>query len=205
MIVGIVGGGQLARMLALAGIPMGLRFLFLDPTPDACAAPLGEHLCAAYDDLAALARLAQTADCVTFEFENVPAETLLSELAERVPLYPAPAALATAQDRLREKNLFRSLDIPVAPFAAVDSRADLERAAREVGLPAVLKTRTLGYDGKGQTVVRGNDDLDRAWQALGTVPLILEGFVPFDREVSIIAVRSNSNGTAVRHAYRVAK
>ena len=192
MIVGSVGGGQLARMLALAGTPLGLRFVFLDPADDACAAPLGEHLCAAYDDRDALARLATLADCVTFEFENVPADSLVNELAERVPLYPAPAALAVAQDRLSEKHLFHRLNIPTAPFAKVDCRADLDRAASEIGFPAVLKTRRLGYDGKGQTVLRIAGDLDKAWQIQGGTPLILEAFVPFDREISLLAARGRS-------------
>ncbi|MHB8744150.1 MAG: 5-(carboxyamino)imidazole ribonucleotide synthase [Sulfuricaulis sp.] len=196
MIVGIVGGGQLARMLALAGIPLGLKFIFLDPAPDACAAVLGEHLCAAYNDRAALAYLAKKADCVSFEFENVPADILLSELAGKVPLFPAPSALALAQDRLQEKHLLQSLGIPIADFEAVDSRADLERAVAKIGFPAVLKTRTLGYDGKGQAVLRSPGDLDRAWQQLGGAALVLEGFVAFEREVSIIAVRGHDGQTA---------
>ncbi len=195
MIVGIVGGGQLARMLALAGHPLGLRFIFLDPAPDACAAPLGEHLCGGFDDRDCLQQLADRCDVVTYEFENVPEESI-AFLAERVPVHPGAEALAVARDRLREKSLFRNLGIPTAPFAAVDSREDLGRAVTDIGLPAVLKTRTLGYDGKGQAVMRQPEDLDTAWAELGGVPLILEGFVPFEREASIIAVRSPGGETA---------
>ena len=195
MIVGIVGGGQLARMLALSGHPLGLRFVFLDPAPDACAASLGEHLRADYADTQTLMRLAETADCVTFEFENVSADTL-AVLAGRVTVYPPTSALAVSQDRLREKTLFRRLGIPTAPFAVVDSRADLDRTTAEIGLPAVLKTRTLGYDGKGQEVLRHAGDLAPAWQRLGSAPLLLEGYVPFERELSLIAVRARHGQTS---------
>ena len=188
MKIGIVGGGQLARMLALAGIPLGLRFVFLDPAQDACAAELGEHLCGDYDDQALLARMAQMCDVVTYEFENVP-ESSIEFLSERVPVFPDARALATARDRLNEKSLFRELDIDTVPFVTVDSLADLQNAVKVTGLPAVLKTRTLGYDGKGQAVLRTEGDIETAWKELGGVPLILEGFAEFRREVSIIAVR----------------
>lgn len=194
MIVGIVGGGQLARMLALAGIPLGLRFVFLDPAEDACAAPLGEHLCGAYDDEALLARMADKCDVVTYEFENVP-EISIEFLSQRVAVYPGALALATARDRLNEKSLFRELGIPTVPFFPVDSLDELKRAAAETGLPAVLKTRTLGYDGKGQAVLRTEADIESAWQQLGGVPLILEGFADFRREISIIGVRSHDGET----------
>jgi 5-(carboxyamino)imidazole ribonucleotide synthase len=193
--VGIVGGGQLARMLALAGLPLGLRFVILDPAPDACAATLGEHLRGDYDDRERLVSLAQRADVITYEFENVP-ETSISFLAERVAVFPGAASLATARDRLREKMLFRELGIPAAPFAAVDSLAELERAAATIGLPAVLKTRTLGYDGKGQAVLRRPEDLAAAWTRLGGVPLIVEGFVDFRRELSALGVRARDGETA---------
>jgi len=194
MIVGILGGGQLARMLALAGIPLGLRFVFLDPAEDACAATLGEHLCGAYDDEALLARMAEKCDVVTYEFENVP-ESSIEYLSQRVPVYPGALALATARDRLNEKSLFRELNIPTVPFFPVDSLDDLKQAVSETGLPAVLKTRTLGYDGKGQAVLKTEADIETAWQQLGGVPLILEGFANFNREVSIIGVRSRDGET----------
>ena len=194
MIVGIVGGGQLARMLALAGTPLGLRFQFLDPAIDACAGPVGELIRAEYDDVAALERLAERADRVTFEFENVPGGAL-ERLADRGKVYPPLKALATSQDRLLEKTLFREQSIPVPAFVAVDDRQGLEEAVGVVGLPAVLKTRRLGYDGKGQAVIRAAADLDDAWTRLGGVPLILEGFVPFDRELSIIAARGPDGAT----------
>ena len=188
MKIGIVGAGQLARMLALAGYPLGMEFLFLDPSTDACAAPLGELLHGNYDDPALLERLAHEADVVSYEFENVPASSI-AYLEGHCPVYPNSRSLATARDRLSEKTLLNQLGIATAPFAAVDSLADLQQAVAGIGLPAVLKTRTLGYDGKGQAVLREAADIETAWQQLGGVPLILEGFVNFSRELSIIAVR----------------
>ncbi|HRG16581.1 MAG TPA: 5-(carboxyamino)imidazole ribonucleotide synthase [Pseudomonadota bacterium] len=190
--VGILGGGQLARMMALAGAPLGLRFLVMDSAADACAAQFVPLLGADYRDEEALAEFARRVDVVTFDFENVPAESA-QWLAERVPVFPNPRALAVAQDRLAEKSLFRELGIGVPAFAAIDTRDDLDRAARSVGLPAILKTRRLGYDGKGQFRIRSEQNLDAAWAALGAqaerVGLILEAFVPFEREVSVVAVR----------------
>lgn len=190
--VGILGGGQLARMLALAGAPLGLRFLVMDSVPDACAAQYVPLLHADYRDTAALAEFARRVDVVTFDFENVPAESA-EWLAQRVPVFPAPRALAVAQDRLAEKTLFQQLDIATPRFSAVESRADLERAIAEIGTPAILKTRRLGYDGKGQFRLRRDADAEAAWDALGaqcaSVGLILEAFVPFERELSVLAVR----------------
>ncbi|HHM06016.1 MAG TPA: 5-(carboxyamino)imidazole ribonucleotide synthase [Gammaproteobacteria bacterium] len=195
MIIGIVGGGQLARMLALAGHPLGLKFAFLDPAPDACAASLGTHFCADYRDRAALQRLADAAHVVTFEFENVPAATM-AVLAERVPAYPPAPALATAQDRLAEKTCFTGLGIPTPRYRAVDSLEGLMAAVDDLGLPAVLKTRTLGYDGKGQAVLRERGELAGAWARLAGVPCLLEEQVPFERELSLIAVRGRGGDTA---------
>lgn len=192
--VGIVGAGQLARMLALAGLPLGLRFVMLDPAPDACGAVLGEHLCRSFDDPQALDLLASKCDVVTYEFENVPAGAM-ARLAEQVPVFPNPQALAISRDRLSEKSLLRELGIPVPSFQAVDSLDDLEQAVTTLGLPAVLKTRTLGYDGKGQFVLRSREDIHLAWSQLGRVPLILERFVPFDREISILGVRGRDGAT----------
>ncbi|MDX1655147.1 MAG: 5-(carboxyamino)imidazole ribonucleotide synthase [Candidatus Competibacteraceae bacterium] len=186
--VGILGGGQLARMLALAGYPLGLDFVILDPSPDACAAQVAKQIVAEYDDSRALEDLARRCDLATFDFENVPAQAARF-LAERVPVYPSPAALEAAQDRLGEKSLFKELAIPTPHFAPVDSREILEAAVTAIGLPAVLKTRRFGYDGKGQALLRRPEDLALAWEALGGVPLILEGFVPFEREVSCLALR----------------
>jgi 5-(carboxyamino)imidazole ribonucleotide synthase len=194
MKIGIIGGGQLGRMLALAGHPLGLQFVFLDPAPDACSAQLGEHLCADYSDNAHLRMLADECDLVTFEFENAPADTI-AFLSQFVPVYPSADALRTARDRWLEKNLFRELDIPTPAFANIESQDDLENAVAEIGLPAVLKTRQLGYDGKGQKVLRSNKDVVDAFAALGNVPCLLEGFVNFSGEVSLIAVRSRSGET----------
>ncbi len=190
--VGILGGGQLARMMALAGLPLGLQFKVLDPAADACAGECAPLVNAAFDDAAALEALAGEVDVVTFDFENVPADSARA-LAGKVPVHPSPEALAVAQDRLAEKTLFRELDIPVPAFAAVESREALQRALDEVGVPCILKTRRLGYDGKGQFRIRSRADADAAWDALGAqaprVGLILEAFVPFDGEVSVVAVR----------------
>ncbi|MBN8726434.1 MAG: 5-(carboxyamino)imidazole ribonucleotide synthase [Xanthomonadales bacterium] len=187
--VGILGGGQLARMLALAGIPRGLGFLVMDGAADACAGEVAPLLTAGWDDREALQRLAAEVDVATFDFENVPAEAA-EFLAGRTRVHPNPRALAISQDRLSEKTLFGEIGLPVPPFAAVDDRAGLDDALARIGLPAVLKTRRFGYDGKGQAVLRGPGDADAAWARLGGHPLILEGFVPFTREVSVVAVRS---------------
>ena len=190
--VGILGGGQLARMLALSGAPLGLRFLVMDTADDACAGQFAPMVVGDYRDVAALAEFASKVDVATFDFENVPSEAA-HWLAKRVPVFPAPSALATAQDRLAEKALFGELGIPVPDFAAVDTRAGLADAIATVGAPCILKTRRLGYDGKGQFRIRTPADADAAWDALGaqaaTVGLILEAFVAFERELSVIAVR----------------
>jgi 5-(carboxyamino)imidazole ribonucleotide synthase len=190
--VGILGGGQLARMLALAGAPLGLRFLVLDNTADACAAQFAPQLLADYRDEAALADFARRVDVATFDFENVPAESA-QWLAERIRVFPSPRALGVAQDRLAEKSMFRDLGIGVPDFADVPTRAALDAALDRIGTPCILKTRRLGYDGKGQFRLRAAADADAAWAALGqqaaTVGLILEAFVPFEREVSVVAVR----------------
>jgi 5-(carboxyamino)imidazole ribonucleotide synthase len=190
--VGILGAGQLGRMLALAGYPLGLRFRFLDPAPHAPAGAVAECVEGGFDDPIALARFSSGLDVVTYEFENVPVE-LARRLADNLPVYPPPGALETSQDRLHEKTLFRRLGLPTAPFHAVATREDLDRGIAEVGLPAILKTRRFGYDGKGQYLLRTLDDVPRAWEALagpaGRAGLLLEGFVRFDRELSQLAVR----------------
>ncbi len=191
MKIGILGGGQLARMLALAGYPLGLQFVVLDPSADACATQVAALIQADYDDQTALQQLAEQVDVVTFEFENVPAQSL-KYLQDNCPVFPPPIALQTAQDRLNEKNMFIGLEIPVPEFVAIETRQQLEQATRQIGFPAVLKTRSMGYDGKGQIVLTTEDDLDDAWELLGGRPLIIESMVAFDREVSIIAARNRS-------------
>ncbi len=190
--VGILGGGQLARMLALSGAPLGLRFLVMDTAADACAGQFAPLLVGDYRDESALAEFASKVDVATFDFENVPAESA-EWLAQRVPVFPNPHALATAQDRMVEKTLFRDLGIPVPAFADVPDRAALDAAVATIGTPCILKTRRLGYDGKGQFRLRTAADADAAWAALGAAAaqhgLILEAFVPFDGELSVLAVR----------------
>lgn len=195
MSVGILGGGQLARMIALAGHPLGLHFTFLDPAADACGTAVGTLLQGGYDDPTLLAQLAARSEVVTFEFENVPAASA-ERLAAGGQVYPPPQALAVAQNRLREKGLFRELGIPTPPFAAVNSLADLEAAVAEIGLPGVLKTCSEGYDGKGQVVLRDPTELAAGWAAMQGAAAILEGFIDFDREISIIAARGR-NGEVV--------
>ncbi len=191
MKIGILGGGQLARMIALAGYPLGLKFIVLDPDPNAGAGGLSEHLHGAYDDPQLLAELAEKADIVTYEFENVPAD-VAAFLSSHTTVYPPANALAVAQDRLLEKNFFRELGIGTAPYRAIDSLADLEQAMPEIGYPAILKSRRMGYDGKGQALLHSAQDLAAAWESVAGVPCIVEGFVGFSREVSMIAARSPS-------------
>jgi 5-(carboxyamino)imidazole ribonucleotide synthase len=193
--IGIIGGGQLGRMLAIAAARLNFRTVVLEPQADCPAAQLANRqIIAAYDDPAGLAALAEACDVVTYEFENVPvvaAETL----ARSVPVYPPPKALEAAQDRLVEKRFINGCGIPTARFHAVDSQADLEAGLRDFSGQGVLKTRRLGYDGKGQKVFRSQaDSPEGAYAALGSVPLVLESFVAFEREVSIIAARA-ADGT----------
>ena len=190
--VGILGGGQLARMMALSGAPLGLRFLVLDNVSDACAGQFAPMVVGDYTDEAALTEFASRVDVATFDFENVPAASA-EWLSARVPVFPNPRALGLSQDRLAEKTLFRELGIPVPDFADIPDRAALDAAVAKLGTPCILKTRRLGYDGKGQFRIKTMADVDAAWDALGaqasTVGLILEAFVRFQRELSVIAVR----------------
>jgi 5-(carboxyamino)imidazole ribonucleotide synthase len=192
-VLGILGGGQLARMLALAAAPLGAQALVVDSSADACAGQVAPLVVADWTDYAALEAFAAQVDVVTFDFENVPAETA-RWLAQRVAVFPAPQALAVAQDRLAEKTLFRECGLPTPAFMTVDTREQLDQALAVVGAPAILKTRRLGYDGKGQFRLRALADADAAWAALGAQGskhgLILEAFVPFERELSVLAVRS---------------
>ncbi len=195
MKVGILGGGQLARMIALAGYPLGIRFIFLDPSVGACATTLGSHLHGDYHDENLLAELAKRADVVTYEFENVPAK-VASFLESHTQVYPPAKALAVAQDRLVEKNFLNDLGIPTAPYADITTLESLQTAMEKMGYPAILKTRTQGYDGKGQSVLKSAADLKSSWQKLEGLPAIVEGFVNFKREISIVAVRSVSGELA---------
>ena len=189
MLVGVVGGGQLGRMLALAGIPLGHSFRFLDPDPRCPASAVGELIVGAFDNHAAVERFVAGLDVATFEFENVPVSTM-SAIAERVPTAPGVRSLAIAQDRISEKEFFQSCGIAVQPFAAVNTESELAAACGRIGVPAVLKSRRLGYDGKGQYVVRSPRDFAAAWAAVGGAPSIYEAFVDFNAEISVIAVRS---------------
>lgn len=196
--IGVLGAGQLGRMLALAGYPLGLRFRFLDSAHEAPVQDLADFIRADFHDEDALDRFADGLEVITYEFENVPVETV-EYLARRVPVYPPPAALRASQDRWDEKTFFRNLGIPTAPFAPVQGRADLKRALAQIGCPAVLKTRRMGYDGKGQALIRELEAVEQAWQSLGNADelnLILEGFVRFDRELSQLAVRGRDGRMA---------
>ncbi len=188
--IGIIGGGQLGRMLAMAAARLNFRTVVLEPQTDCPAAHVAnEQIVAAYDDTTALAELAKRCDVVTYEFENVPVAAA-EELAAQVTVYPPPKALEMAQDRLTEKSFINGCGIPTARFHAVGSQADLEKALADFGGQGVLKTRRLGYDGKGQRVYRSiADSPEGGYAALGSVPLILESFVSFEREISIIGAR----------------
>ena len=196
MTIGILGGGQLGYMLALAGYPLGLHFRFLDPSPEAPVGRIAQRVTADYSDQAALEKFANGLELVTYEFENVPVEAARF-LAERVPVYPPPAALEAAQDRLAEKSLFRKLGIATTEFVPVSNAGELDAAVKALGLPAVLKTSRMGYDGKGQWILRTSEDVARAKSELPAVALILERFVPFTRELSVLAVRSRTGETAI--------
>lgn len=189
MKVGVLGGGQLGRMIALAGYPFELEFRFFETDDDCPAGQVADLVHGSYDDPAALERFRQGLDIVTYEFENVPVAAV-EAIAKHIPVFPPPIALKVAQDRLNEKQTFQKLNIPTPRFLPIESRAELENACKEIGLPSVLKTRRLGYDGKGQCVLRDTRDISQAFESIGGVPLILEGFVPFDRELSILAVRN---------------
>lgn len=186
--VGIIGGGQLARMMALAGIPLGYKFIFLDTYASCPASDLGDLIVAEYHDQEKLLELANRCDVLSFDFENVPASAI-DEISKQVTFHPAPTALQTAQDRLSEKTLFRKLDIPTPEFLNIESIDDINKASG-FPFPAILKTRRLGYDGKGQVRISKYEELSAAWNELGKTACLLEGFVQFDTEVSQIAMRA---------------
>jgi 5-(carboxyamino)imidazole ribonucleotide synthase len=196
MTVGIVGAGQLGRMLALAGYPLGLDFLFLDPSKGAPAGQVAPQIVGQFTDAKLLGRLARDTQVLTFDWENISVDAL-RKLPKGTHISPPIPALATAQDRVKEKQLFEKLDIPTTRWANVESQRDLEKAVAAIGLPGVLKTRRLGYDGKGQRVLKTAADVAGAWNALGEVPLLYEEMVPFDYEVSIIGARSVSGEVAI--------
>jgi 5-(carboxyamino)imidazole ribonucleotide synthase len=212
--IGILGGGQLGYMLALAGYPLGLHFRFFDPSPEAPVGRIASRVTAEFTDEAALEKFANGLELITYEFENVPAAAVRF-LAERVPVFPPPAALEAAQDRLREKQLFLNLGISTTEFAPVADREALDAAVKKVGLPAILKTCRMGYDGKGQWLLRTAEDLARvkdelpaassavversghSTASLNDTAFILERFVKFTRELSVLAVRARTGETAV--------
>ncbi len=193
MRIGIIGAGQLGQMLGFAARRLGHECYFLDPSENPPAARVGPVIQAAFDDPVALSVLAEKVDVLTYEFENVPVQAL-RDIGGAAPIYPPLEALRLAQDRLDEKQLFERLDIPLPRYHVVDSVDDLRAAGETIGLPLVVKTRRLGYDGKGQFVLRELNQVEDAWQAIGGVPLIAEQWVPFDYEVSAIGARG-TDGT----------
>lgn len=195
MIIGVLGAGQLGQMLALAGRRLGLQFRFLSPDADAPVGKFAELIVADYQNEAALSHFSEGLDLATYEFESIPSSAV-RYVAERVPVFPSPVALETAQDRASEKACFERLKIPTAPFAVVDSMREVREALERIGVPAVLKSRRLGYDGKGQAVIRSREEIGSGWVRTGGVPAIVEAFVKFTREVSIIAVRSRTGEMA---------
>jgi 5-(carboxyamino)imidazole ribonucleotide synthase len=196
MTIGIVGAGQLGQMLALAGYPLGFDFLFVDRSAEVPAARIAPVLTGELSDPALLGELARRTDVISIDWENVDV-TALARAARDTRFAPPLRAVAVAQDRLSEKKAFVKLSIPTTRYDTVDDRAGLERAVTRIGLPGILKTRRLGYDGKGQQMLRTAADIDRAWDSLGKVPLLYEEFVPFDYEVSIIGARSRSGAIAI--------
>ena len=194
--IGILGGGQLGRMLSVAASRLGLKTHIFEPGANPPAAHVADAVTtASYDDRAALTAFAQSVDVITYEFENIPTSAL--DLLETLrPIHPGRQALATSQDRLVEKNFLQSLGLQTAPFATVDNTADLDAAIAQIGTPAIMKTRTMGYDGKGQARIMSPDDAAQALADIAGAPAILEGFVNFSHEVSIIGARSAGGAVA---------
>jgi 5-(carboxyamino)imidazole ribonucleotide synthase len=190
-----MGAGQLGQMLASAGRNLGFEFRFLSPDAQAPAGRYSEMVVSDYTNEAALAHFADGLDVATYEFESIPAAAV-KFVSERVAVYPPLIALETAQDRSKEKTCFENLKIPTAPFAVVDSMNDIRQALEKIGVPAVLKTRTQGYDGKGQAAIRRKDEIANAWVAAKGAPSIVESWVNFSRELSIIGVRGRDGKTA---------
>lgn len=195
MSIGILGGGQLGYMLALAGYPLGMRFRFLDPSPEAPVGRIAPRVTGDFSDRGALEKFAHGLEVVTYEFENVPVDAL-HFLAKKVAIFPPPGALEAAQDRLREKQVFEKLGIATTEFASVPAASELDLALKKLGLPAVVKTRRMGYDGKGQWTLRTAEDVKIAKEGLPRLPIIVERFVPFTRELSVIAARGKTGEIA---------
>ena len=192
--IGVLGAGQLARMLALAGIPLGFKFIYVDPSHSSPASLLGEQIVAPFEDATALQKLADSSDLITYEFENIPV-SVVRKLAQTRSVFPPPIALESSQDRLLEKQFFNQHGIDTAPFYPVDDQPSLEQAIAVLKLPLILKTRRFGYDGKGQFLVKSLEDAITAFNQLGQKGIIAEGFVKFDRELSCIAVRGIDGAT----------
>jgi 5-(carboxyamino)imidazole ribonucleotide synthase len=192
--IGVLGAGQLARMLALAGMPLGFKFLYVDPSQSSPASWLGEQIVAPFEDATALQKLADSSDLITYEFENIPV-SVVRKLAQTRSVFPPPIALESSQDRLLEKQFFNQHGIDTAPFCPVDDQPSLEQAIAALKLPLILKTRRFGYDGKGQFLVKSLEDAITAFNQLGQKGIIAEGFVHFDRELSCIAVRGIDGAT----------
>ena len=192
--IGVLGAGQLARMLALAGIPLGFKFIYVDPSHSSPASLLGEQIVAPFEDATALQKLADSSDLITYEFENIPV-SVVRKLAHTRSVFPPPIALESSQDRLLEKQFFNQHGIDTAPFYPVDDQPSLEQAIAVLKLPLILKTRRFGYDGKGQFLVKSLEDAITAFNQLGQKGIIAEGFVKFDRELSCIAVRGIDGAT----------
>jgi 5-(carboxyamino)imidazole ribonucleotide synthase len=193
--IGILGGGQLGYMLALAGYPLGLRFRFLDPSPEAPVGRIAPRVTGDFSDRGALEKFTHGLEVVTYEFENVPYDAV-QYVAKKVAVYPAPGALETAQDRLKEKQLFDKLGIPTTEYLSVPTPYDLDAALKKMALPVVVKTRRMGYDGKGQWILRTVEEAKAAKEAVPKLPLIVEKFVPFTRELSVLAVRGRAGEVA---------
>ena len=188
--IGILGGGQLGRMLSVAASRLGLKCHVFDPGADAPAAQVADaHTCASYDDVAALQAFGLAVDVITYEFENIPTSAL-DILETLAPIHPNRRALATSQDRITEKDFLSELGLAVAPYANVESAQDMDAAVATIGAPAILKTRRFGYDGKGQARLKDASDAQTAWAGMSDAPSVLEGFVNFTKEISIIAARN---------------
>ena len=187
--IGILGAGQLARMMALSGYPLGFEFVFYDPTPDACAGQVGELMTADYHNEVALEEFCQKVDIVTLDFENVPVDTLRF-VQKKKPVFPSPEVLEIAQDRLLEKQFCHTYQIPTTDFETINSLSELKFAAKKFDYDAILKTRRMGYDGKGQYRINGPESINQVPENLFEQDLILEKRVPFEREVSVIVARN---------------